>query len=207
MTECFDGFLLLPKEIWTTHIISALKNRHDALFCLSRVCKWQYKTVSPKNHLALKSAAGSGSLKVMKMLMLEGCPLDRLTIDAALGEGRLDVLKWLKARGFRFSRPTYCTSAAEGGHLGTLQWLVEIGCSCNGAASLFAAGKGQLHVIKWIKEVGVAAKSVVRQFCCQERTPTHLRMDEGEQAYFQPYNSLLCGRWWTCGSIGVVGDE
>ena len=47
-----------------------------------------------------------------------------------------------------------CFAAAEGGHLGVLQWLRQNGCECDSDTCWAAAESGHLGVLQWARKNG-----------------------------------------------------
>ena len=75
-------------------------------------------------------------------------------MNRAVQGGHLEILIWLKGKGHEWDEDTF-TGAANGGHLGLLKRLRELGCPINPliACSVAALG-GHLEVLKWLREIG-----------------------------------------------------
>ncbi|CAN0229143.1 unnamed protein product [Ectocarpus sp. 6 AP-2014] len=106
---------------------------------------------------AMDGAAGGGHLDVVRWLAgnrQEGC--SQAAFEMAASNGHLDViqrLQWLDDAGLLRCCSTGLDSAAGGGHLGVLQWMLDHKehhrCSSN--AYGLAASRGHLDVCEWLQ--------------------------------------------------------
>jgi hypothetical protein len=73
---------------------------------------------------------------------------------SAAEEGHLETLQWLRANGCQWGNYV-CDGAAEGGHLNVLQWARANGCPCNlDTVCVKAAEGGHLNVLQWARAEG-----------------------------------------------------
>lgn len=72
------------------------------------------------------------------------------SLGDSLGADFLPMLRWLRAREPPTPWSAYaCASAAENGHLETLQWLRANGCEWDQLTTCYAARSGRLEVLEW----------------------------------------------------------
>ncbi|KAL6059952.1 Ankyrin repeat domain-containing protein [Balamuthia mandrillaris] len=106
------------------------------------------------------TAASAGHLHLLKWVWANGCPWSSFAAGFAAEMGHTEVLRWLyQQKGADlvedcFFQPTaICTAAAQGGHLGALQYLrLEVKFpwgvdTCNAAISA-----NNLQLLRWMRE-------------------------------------------------------
>ncbi len=107
--------------------------------------------------------AAGGTVDALRFLLQRGWQADACTATRAAASGNLPVLRELHARGCPV--PPYAVrEAAEGGHVDTVQWLVEalglqLGPQCGGlGCELFraAAEAGSVALAEWLAGRGCA---------------------------------------------------
>jgi len=120
---------------------AATENHLDCL-------KWCIKN----GHLRDKSgicvwAARNGNLKMIKLLMKNGCTYTPKICEEAGMHGHLHILEWAKANSYKLAH--VCNSAAWGGRLEIIQWGRRNGCEWDLEVCSYAATNGHLDVIKY----------------------------------------------------------
>ena len=120
---------------------SAAGGGHLAImrFLRERECPWTRVTCA--------KAAGRGQLAALQWLIEEGCPWDsRVGERAALG-GHTHVLSWAFARSIVAQWHPLTSFATRGGHLETLQWLLEQGWRLRLGDAIDAAHNGDIAIM------------------------------------------------------------
>ncbi|CAM9807490.1 unnamed protein product, partial [Ectocarpus sp. 13 AM-2016] len=106
---------------------------------------------------AMDGAAGGGYLDVVRWLAgnrQEGC--SQAAFEMAASKGHLDVIKrlqWLDEAGLLRCSSTGLDSAAGGGHLSVLEWMLDHKAHhrCSSNAYGLAASRGHLDVCEWLQ--------------------------------------------------------
>jgi hypothetical protein len=101
------------------------------------------------------SAIKGDRFDILQWLYSNGATWDNDAYSIAAQWGRFEILQWLwKIR--RPDIPTRTTSlhisssAAAGGHLDILEWLVANGVEVGNTAAIDAADAGHVHILKWL---------------------------------------------------------
>lgn len=117
--------------------------------------KWLYERRCPYNYMTMNWAAFRGDLNTLKWLRDIGCPMkDAYCIGA--GGGRLEILKWLRDEGIDIPDDSFMTqSAASGGHIHVLEWLLEINYPISRRGYFHATRTGSVDVFKWLLEKNI----------------------------------------------------
>ncbi len=132
-----------------------------ALVCrrFRTLCRIPMKELSPKNNRAcflsaMCDAAKRGDLALLKWYHETlKCPLDKRIYNAAAEGGHLGVLQWARANGCSRDGWT-CSLAAVKGHLAVLQWARANGCPWDEETCEEAAKYGHLEVLQWARTNG-----------------------------------------------------
>ena len=120
-----------------------------------------------------RSAAGSGSLDVLRWLHKVGCPWGPEATAAAARNGRLEALQWLRANRCPWNIMTI-VSAAQAGHIRVLDWAVTNRCPNREPYTVACAARaGQLEVLKWARARGW---TFTKFSCEQAARGGHLRI-------------------------------
>eukprot|EP00611_Tribonema_gayanum_P024714 TRINITY_DN5507_c0_g2_i1.p1 TRINITY_DN5507_c0_g2~~TRINITY_DN5507_c0_g2_i1.p1 ORF type:complete len:458 (+),score=33.49 TRINITY_DN5507_c0_g2_i1:123-1496(+) len=83
-----------------------------------------------------------------------GHTMSEVTCAAAARDGHLESLQWLREAGCSWDRRT-CTEAARRGDLTMLQWASDAGAPiCQHTAIEAAAGRGHLQAVQWLHARG-----------------------------------------------------
>ncbi len=95
--------------------------------------------------------ARTGNLENLKMAQERGATISKKVMHEALVLGDMEIIEWCNGMvPLDPTDPTLMVSAAEGGHVDTLEWLLGRGCNITVAVSAVAAGAGHLHTVQWI---------------------------------------------------------
>jgi hypothetical protein len=110
----------------------------------------------------LIGAAHAGAVAKLKWLhSVAGCSFDEFTMRTAAGSGQLRICQYLHAEGCTWSASA-CKWALCGNHIDTLRWLHEHGCPWDAAAlSSEAARAGRLEVMAYLQQQGVLTAAAV----------------------------------------------
>lgn len=92
----------------------------------------------------------SGSLKMLQLVIKNGCEWHPSTTSTAAFAGELEILKWAVANGCPWDSHTSC-SAVMGGDLELLEWAVKNGCPWHMNTPLSAVVMGLLPQVTLIK--------------------------------------------------------
>ncbi len=110
------------------------------------------------NEWVAECAARAGQLAIIQSLP----PLDQRTTNIVYWEaarhGQLDIIKWAhRTLGFPI-KDGVAFAAAEGGHLNTLQWVLQNGCKVREHfyTTLEYNGRAPQHVMDWLWNHGYA---------------------------------------------------
>ena len=105
----------------------------------------------PLDTQLFEAAATVGKLKIMRLLLKNGCKFDVQTFIAAAKQGKLNNIKWLHKHGCPCN-PKVFSAALECGRLENVIWLFKI-CPIGGArefACEMAAKSGNLPLLTWL---------------------------------------------------------
>lgn len=92
-------------------------------------------------------------IKALIWLLQRGCPWDQRIGERAAMGGHVHVLEHLIARDMLWPWRPFTVSAARGGQLSTLRWLVETrGWSWDYRITIQAASNGDLEMLDWAWE-------------------------------------------------------
>jgi Ankyrin repeats (3 copies) len=83
-----------------------------------------------------------------------GLPWSASLLNSAALSQRFDVLKWLHIDAECPLPQDICSSAAAGGSVDMLQWLIAAGCDFDAATSYHAALAGHMHVLQFLRGQG-----------------------------------------------------
>lgn len=109
---------------------------------------------SNKNVLALRAAEGGCEEVLFWLYNFTNHEFRPILTKVAARAGHHQTLEWLFSSGGMVAnaKETYtCDGAAEGGHLGILEWAFNLmGCSYSPAALIGAAKNGHLDCVNWL---------------------------------------------------------
>lgn len=112
-----------------------------------------------KMHFFVSYRTNNGHLDKLKLYVDKGYSFKNNYSDTycslAAESGHLDVLKFLKNNGAHWCHST-CEKAILGGHVETLKWAIENGCDMDETAVEIAASCGYLHILEYIRETKYA---------------------------------------------------
>jgi len=117
-------------------------------FLRERQCPWTQVTCA--------DAAGGGHLEALQWLIRSGCPWDRRVFECAALGGHTHVLSWAFAHSYSHNPNIRWRSsavfAARGGHLETLQWLLERGIRLNAFDLYDIMHTDNIEMKTWVME-------------------------------------------------------
>ncbi|AGO84804.1 hypothetical protein psal_cds_790 [Pandoravirus salinus] len=132
--------------------------------CLVRLCETRLFLY---DEVALTEAVRAGSLECVIALHEAGTRLHFGHVWEAAEHGRVNVLAHLYDQGVGGFDEDACALAAQGGSLGTLQWLRARGCPWDASTCAMAAHGGHLDVLQWARANGCPWNS--RTTCYAQR--------------------------------------
>lgn len=133
--------------------IRAAVVRNDPKMVKFLIDRWD--GITDRQHV-LQMATSLGHMEVVKVLMAAGVePGDWALGDAALN-GRLDVLRYVVEAKPKADLRYALISAAQGGHVDIMDYLISKGARGLDHALERAAGRGQLDAIKFLIDKGAA---------------------------------------------------
>ena len=121
----------------------------------------------------------------------------------AATHGQLDALKWFHAHdeyGLHFD-PSYCATAARGGHLSVIQWLKENGCPWNESSCANAAYGGHLPVLQWLRDNGCPWDE---SSCANAAHGGHLSVLQWCHAHGCPWYEFTCANAAFNGNLPMI---
>jgi hypothetical protein len=128
--------------------------------------------------------------------------LRAIVCEAAAGIGDLELLRWARTNGYEWNEDSVCAEAAENGHLGIIQWVLETGTRSGRQLCANAAASGNLKIIQWARENGFAWD---QRFCVYASQNGHLDVLQWLRANGCPWDRNEC---WIqaeyCGHKAVV---
>jgi hypothetical protein len=77
------------------------------------------------NESAMVAAAAKGHTAMCEYLHAEQCPWNESACEGAAASGYVDTLRWLHEHGCPWNRGRVCASAARGGSIGALEYMLQ----------------------------------------------------------------------------------
>jgi hypothetical protein len=118
------------------------------------------------NARVMQAAAERGRLSMCQYLRSEECPWDSSAPESAAFYGCIDTLRWLREQGCPWTAADVCGSAAEGGHIDVMQYLVPDPALATPELlqeMLQAAGSQQkLAAVQWSRQQGAEWPDVLQ---------------------------------------------
>lgn len=105
------------------------------------------------NSRTTETLARAGDLKLLKMVVRNGCEWSEKTTAAAARGGHVTLLRWALSHGCPFDA-TLCAAAARGGHLSLLRGARQRNFPWDTRTTMGAAAGGHIQVLKWARKNG-----------------------------------------------------
>ncbi|ALX27660.1 hypothetical protein GMAR_ORF286 [Golden Marseillevirus] len=129
----------------------------------------------PGNYV--RYAAENGQVCVFEWMLEKGKKdfWDVQLSNEAAEHGHLSLLEWAEKRNFLSLYRSIMCSAAFGGHVNIMQWLLERGLQLTDEVFLCAVWKGQIHALEWLKAKNCPTYGDVCSYAFRHRNDKSLR--------------------------------